>query len=301
MNPSMTLSALIAQSAQQLDAAHTAGNLSFGHGTTNAADEAAWLVLWKLGLPLDTDLSDEVHNLELPATQVASVQAFIEHRIASRKPAAYLTHEAWLQGVSFYIDERAIVPRSLIAEVLALGIDPWLDPNTTRVLDLCTGNGSLGILAALAFPDITVQGLDLSKDALAVAQINIERHGLEDRMTLAESDGLAKADGVFDLILCNPPYVNAQSMTELPAEFKAEPVLALAGGDDGMDFIRQMLRDAPAHMRENAVLVLEIGHERDYFEAAFPHLDVVWLSTSAGDDQVLLLTRQAIVEGANNK
>ena len=302
MNPSLTLSALIAQSAQQLDAAHTAGNLSFGHGTTNAADEAAWLVLWKLGLPLDTDVSDPTHNIELPAAQVASVKAFIEHRIASRKPAAYLMQEAWLQGVSFYIDERAIVPRSLIAEVLAEGsIDPWLDPNTTRVLDLCTGNGSLGILAALAFPDITVQGLDLSKDALAVARINIERHGLEGRMTLAESDGLKNADGVFDLILCNPPYVNAQSMSELPAEFKAEPALALAGGDDGMDFIRQMLRDAPAHMSEHAVLVLEIGHERDYFEAAFPNLDVVWLSTSAGDDQVLLLTRQAIVEGANKK
>jgi ribosomal protein L3 glutamine methyltransferase len=294
----MKLSTLIQQCAEHL----TQAQVAFGHGTTNAADEAAWLVLWKLGLPLDTDVSDEAHNLELPATQVASVQAFIEHRIASRKPAAYLTQEAWLQGVSFYIDERAIVPRSLIAEVLAEGsIDPWLDPNTTRVLDLCTGNGSLGILAALAFPDITVQGLDLSKDALAVAQINIERHGLEGRMTLAESDGLAQADGVFDLILCNPPYVNAQSMSELPAEFKAEPALALAGGDDGMDFIRQMLRDAPAHMSEHAVLVLEIGHERDYFEAAFPNLDVVWLSTSAGDDQVLLLTRQAIVEGANNK
>jgi len=301
MNPSMTLSALIAQSAQQLESAHKAGNLSFGHGTTHAADEAAWLVLWKLGLPLDTDVSDAAQNIDLPATQVTSVEAFIQHRIASRKPAAYLTHEAWLQGVSFYIDERAIVPRSLIAEVIAQGnIDPWLDPHTTRVLDLCTGNGSLGILAALAFPDITVQGLDLSKDALAVAQINIARHGLEDRMTLAESDGLTEADGVFDLILCNPPYVNAHSMSELPAEFKAEPTLALAGGDDGMDFIRQMLRDAPAHMREHAVLVLEIGHERDYFETAFPFLDVVWLSTSAGDDQVLLLTRQAIVEGVNH-
>lgn len=302
MNPSMTLSALIAQSAQQLDAAYASGNLSFGHGTTNAADEAAWLVLWKLGLPLDTDVSDEAHSTELSAAQIAEVQAFIEHRIASRKPAAYLTQEAWLQGVSFYIDERAIVPRSLIAEVLAEGsIDPWLDPNTTRVLDLCTGNGSLGILAALAFPDITVQGLDLSKDALEVAHINIALHSLQGRMKLAESDGLAKAEGVFDLILCNPPYVNAQSMSELPAEFKAEPALALAGGDDGMDFIRQMLRDAPAHMSEHAVLVLEIGHERDYFEAAFAHLDVVWLSTSAGDDQVLLLTRQAIVEGANTQ
>ncbi len=299
MTTPISLSALIAQSAQQLEAAHAAGQLSFGHGTTNATDEAAWLVLWKLGLPLDTDVSDDVHNVALTETQVHDVQAFIAQRIATRQPAAYLTQEAWLQGVSFYIDERAIVPRSLIAEVLAEGsIDPWLDPHTTRVLDLCTGNGSLGILAALAFPDITVQGLDLSKDALAVAQINIERHGLQGRMTLTESDGLQQAEGLFDLILCNPPYVNAQSMAELPAEFKAEPELALAGGLDGMDFIRQMLRDAPNHMTEHAVLVLEIGHERPFFEAAFPHLDVVWLSTSAGDDQVLLLTRQALIEGA---
>jgi ribosomal protein L3 glutamine methyltransferase len=294
----MKLSSLIQQCAEQL----TQAQVAFGQGTTNAADEAAWLVLWALGLPLDTDVLDDAFNVELTSAQVAKAQALIAQRISSRKPAAYLTQEAWLQGVSFYIDERAIVPRSLIAEVLAEGnIDPWLDPNTTRVLDLCTGNGSLGILAALAFPDITVQGLDLSTDALAVAQINIERHGLEGRMTLAESDGLAKADGVFDLILCNPPYVNAHSMTELPAEFKAEPALALAGGDDGMDFIRQLLRDAPAHMSENAVLVLEIGHERDYFETAFPSLDVVWLSTSAGDDQVLLLTRQAIAESAFTK
>jgi len=165
---------------------------------------------------------------------------------------------------------------------------------------LCTGNGSLGILAALAYPEVSVLGLDLSKDALAVAQINIERHGLESRMQLAQSDGLAQADGRFDLIVCNPPYVNDQSMAALPPEFKAEPTLALAGGTDGMDFVRQLLRDAPAHMNEHGLLVLEIGHERDYFEAAFPHLDVVWLSTSAGDDQVLLLTRQAISESALN-
>ena len=297
MNPSMTLSALIAQSAQQLDAAHAAGQLSFGQGTTNAADEAAWLVLWQLGLPLDTDFTDAAHDVALSPDQIDAVQALIAQRIATRKPAAYLTQEAWLQGVSFYIDERAIVPRSLIAEALADGsIDPWLHPNTSRVLDLCTGNGSLGILAALAFPDVTVLGLDLSKDALAVAHINVARHGLQDRVTLTESDGLQNADGVFDLILCNPPYVNAQSMSELPAEFKAEPELALAGGNDGMDFIRTLLRDAPAHMSEHAVLVLEIGHERPYFEAAFPSLDVVWLSTSAGDDQVLLVSRQALLE-----
>ena len=299
MAASLTLSALVAHSAQQLEAAHAAGQLSFGQGTTNADDEAAWLVLWRLGLALDIDWSDPAYDVAVLPEQVADVQALIKQRIDSRQPAAYLTQEAWLQGVSFYIDERAIVPRSLIAEVLAQGnIDPWLDPHTTRVLDLCTGNGSLGILAALAFPDITVVGLDLSKDALEVARINIERHGLQARMTLTESDGLRQAEGVFDLIVCNPPYVNSQSMAQLPDEFKAEPSLALAGGDDGMDFIRQLLRDAPAHMSEHAVLVLEIGHERDHFEAAFPHLDVVWLSTSAGDDQVLLLTHTALTQGA---
>jgi ribosomal protein L3 glutamine methyltransferase len=287
----MNLSSLIQQSAEQL----TQAQVAFGHGTTNAADEAAWLVLWALGLPLDTDVSDDALNAELTSGQVATVQSLIAQRISSRKPAAYLTPEAWLQGVSFYIDERAIVPRSLIAEVLAEGsIDPWLDPSATRVLDLCTGNGSLGILAALAYPNITVLGLDLSKDALAVAQINIERHGLAGRMTLAESDGLAKADGVFDLILCNPPYVNAKSMSELPAEFKCEPALALAGGSDGMDFVRSLLRDVAAQLSPQGVLVLEIGNERPYFEAAFPLLEVVWLETSAGEDQVCLITHASL-------
>ena len=293
----MNLSKLIQLVAEQLSQA----GVAFGQGTTTAEDEAAWLVLWKLGLPLDTDFNDVARQTELSPTQIEHVQALIAQRIERRQPAAYLTQEAWLQGVSFYIDERAIVPRSLIAEVLAEGsIDPWLDPNSKRVLDLCTGNGSLGILAALAYPEVSVLGLDLSKDALAVAEINIERHGLESRMQLAQSDGLAQADGRFDLIVCNPPYVNDQSMAALPPEFKAEPTLALAGGTDGMDFVRQLLRDAPAHMNEHGLLVLEIGHERDYFEAAFPHLDVVWLSTSAGDDQVLLLTRQAITESAVN-
>lgn len=287
----MNLSSLIQQSAAQL----TQAQVAFGHGTTNAADEAAWLVLWALGLPLDTDVSDDPFNIQLTSAQVATAQSLIAQRISSRKPAAYLTKEAWLQGVSFYIDERAIVPRSLIAEVLAEGgIDPWLDPSATRVLDLCTGNGSLGILAALAYPNITVLGLDLSKDALAVAQINIERHGLAGRMTLAESDGLAKADGVFDLILCNPPYVNAKSMSELPAEFKCEPALALAGGSDGMDFVRSLLRDVASQLSPQGVLVLEIGNERPYFEAAFPLLEVVWLETSAGEDQVCLITHASL-------
>jgi ribosomal protein L3 glutamine methyltransferase len=193
------------------------------------------------------------------------------------------------------VDERAIVPRSFIAELIAGGgIDELLSDQTRRVLDLCTGNGSLAVLAAMAWPEVEVTGADLSPDALAVARVNVDRHGLQERITLAQSDGLAALPGPWDLILCNPPYVNAASMAALPPEYRAEPALALAGGTDGMDFIRQLLADAPARMGENAVLVLEIGNERPYFEAAFPLLPVFWLETSAGEDQVLLITRQAL-------
>ncbi|WP_027474572.1 50S ribosomal protein L3 N(5)-glutamine methyltransferase [Curvibacter gracilis] len=292
-----TVLGLIEQARQQLEAA----GVAFGHGTTNAFDEAAWLVLWQLGLPLDSPLGGEPEGEPSVADQVvlpedaARVQALIERRISSRQPAAYLTREAWLQGVPFYVDERAIVPRSFIAELIADGsIDPWLDANTHRVLDLCTGNGSLAVLAAMAWPEIVVEGADLSPDALAVARINVDRHGLQDRITLKTSDGLSALPGPYDLILCNPPYVNAQSMAELPAEYLAEPEMALAGGSDGMDFIRQLLRDAPDRLSEQGVLVLEIGNERAYFEAAFPDLPVFWLETSAGDDQVLLVTREAL-------
>jgi len=279
----MTLYDLIAQAAQRLQAA----GVAFGHGTTNAFDEAAWLVLWQLGLPLDTDLQAEGAREVEPEAALA----LIEQRIATRQPAAYLTHEAWLQGLPFYVDERAIVPRSFIAELIAdAGIDPWLSETTTKVLDLCTGNGSLAVLAALAWPEVRVTGADLSADALAVARINVERHGLLERITLIESDGLANCPGPWDLVLCNPPYVNAASMAALPPEFRAEPELALASGSDGMDFCRQLLRDLPERLSPSGVLVLEIGHERAYFEAAFPQLQPVWLSTSAGDDQVLLLT-----------
>ena len=287
----LNLSALIAQSAQRL----TESNVAFGHGTQSAFDEAVWLVLWRLDLPLDTDL-DEVADQAITPEQQAACIALIEERIATRKPAAYLTREAWLQGVSFYIDERAIVPRSLIAEVLADGtIDAWLSDQTTQVLDLCTGNGSLAVLAALAWPEVHVTGADISDDALAVATINVERHALQERVNLVHSDGLSALAGPFDLILCNPPYVCQASMDALPAEYRAEPKLALAGGADGMDFVRQLLRDAPARMTENAVLVLEIGNECEHFEAAFPDLEVAWLDTSSGEDQVLLLTREALM------
>jgi len=286
----LKLISCIETQAARLDQA----GLFFGHGTTNAFDEAAWLALWRLGLPLDA--LDEHAERELTEAEQAAIAALVDERIATRKPAAYLTGEAWLQGVPFTIDERAIVPRSFIAELIAdASIDPWLGEDTRRVLDLCTGNGSLAVLAAMAWPEIEVDALDLSEDALAVAKLNVERHGLAERIRLLQGDGLKGAQGPYDLILCNPPYVNSQSMAALPAEYQAEPELALAGGSDGMDFIRELLRAAPAALNENGVLVLEIGNERTFFEAAFPELEVVWMETSSGADQVLLLTREALL------
>lgn len=286
----MTLQDVLAGAVARLEAAQ----LAYGHGTTNARDEAIWLVLWQLGLPLDGDL-DEMAELPISEDDALAVAELVTRRIETRLPAAYLTHEAWLQGVPFYIDQRAIVPRSFIAELIAEGgFDAWLSEDTRQVLDLCTGNGSLAVLAAMAWPEVQVTGADLSPDALAVARINVERHGLQERITLVESDGLARCPGPWDLVLCNPPYVNAQSMAALPAEYRAEPELALAGGTDGMDFVRALLRDLPSRLSSHGVLVLEIGNERAHFEAAFPQLEAVWLSTSAGDDQVLLLTADAL-------
>ena len=314
----MTLIELIEQSAAELEHAGAA----FGHGTTNAFDEAAWLVLWQLGLPLDANLDTtpeippdtapdtrpnpsvsgpvSLANRPIALGEYAQVATILKARVHLRKPAAYLTHEAWLQGVPFYVDERAIVPRSFIAELLVDGtIDAWLGEHTGRVLDLCTGNGSLAVLAAMAYPEVQVDASDVSTDALEVARINVAKHALQDRIAVLLSDGLPSTQGPYDLILCNPPYVNAHSMALLPAEYRSEPALALDGnrdgGTDGMDFIRTLLRDAPAHMTPHAVLVLEIGNERAHFEAAFPRLEVVWLPTSAGMDQVLLVTVDALL------
>jgi len=282
----MTLLELVQQAEQRLQAA----GVAFGHGTTNAFDEAAWLVLWKLQLPLDA--LDEHAAREVSEAEAAGVATLVQQRIDTRKPAAYLTGEAWLQGVPFFVDERVIVPRSLIAEPLAEGtLDSWLSERTQKVLDLCTGNCSLAVLAAMAWPEVSVLATDLSADALAVARRNVERHGLSDRITLAQGNGFAAAPGTFDLILCNPPYVNATSMDALPAEFKAEPAVALQGGRDGMDFIRTLIRQARAHLSPIGLLVLEIGHEYGHFHRAFPRLPVVGLPTSLGDEQVLLIHR----------
>lgn len=303
----MDLKQLIQTSADQLEQAQ----IAYGQGTLTAIDEATWLVLWQLQLPLDLDLTDDLQQLQaqvlawqpkldvvnLSLANVQACQALIAKRIQTRKPAAYLTQEAWLQGISFYVDERSIVPRSFIAELIADGaFDGWLSESSHSFLDLCTGNGSLAILCAMAYPDIQVTAADISKDALDVAKINVEKHQLTDRIKLVESDGLKNLSQKFDCIICNPPYVCEASMQKLPEEFLAEPSLALAGGSDGMDFIQEMLIDLPVHMNDQAILVLEIGNEREHFEAAFPRLEAVWLDTSAGEDQVLLLTKEALLK-----
>ena len=289
----VTVLAIIELMADQLDEAGLSFANGYGQGTTNAFDEASWLVLWQLGLAIDA--LDEVQHQTIKADDVADLVMLVEKRIRTRQPAAYLTHEAWLLGVPFYVDERVIIPRSLIAEVLFDGsIDPWLGEHTTRVLDLCTGNGSLAVLAAMVYPDVVVDASDISGDALAVARINVDKHDLSNRITLVESDGLAACTGPYDLIICNPPYVNTASMAALPAEFLAEPAQALAGGTDGMDFVRHLFQTVIGYMSENAVLVLEIGHEKSHFNQAFPEVEPLWLGTSAGDEQVLLLTRDQL-------
>ena len=301
MSATSTIGSLIAHYSAALQNAQ----VGYGHGTENAHDEATWLLLWRLGLPLDSPLAgpDSIENRPVTPAEQAQIAILFEARIQTRKPAAYLTREAWLQGVPFYVDERSIVPRSFIAELIADpeqsgALDYWLGAHTQHVLDLCTGNASLAVLAAMAWPDVLVDAADISPDALAVARINVDKHALAQRIRLLHSDGLQALTGPehrYDLILCNPPYVNSASMAALPAEYLAEPALALAGGADGMDFIRHLLQGAPSRMNEGAVLVLEIGNERAHFEAAFPTLEVLWLETSAGYDQVLLVTRQALL------
>jgi len=285
----MKLTQLIQQGADQLARAKVA----YGHGTQNAHDEATWLILWQLKLPLNLEVTD---TMQVKAADETACLALIEKRIQTRKPAAYLTQETWLQGIPFYVDERSIVPRSFIAELIVEGaFDAWLSQSSHAFLDLCTGNGSLAVICAMAYPDISVLAADISPEALAVAKINVDRHQLADRIQLLQSDGLGHVEGRFDCIVCNPPYVCQASMNALPEEYKAEPPLALAGGADGMDFVRRLLVDLPVFMNDQAILVLEIGNERAHFETAFPNLEAVWLETSAGEDQVLLVTREALM------
>ncbi len=274
-------------------------NLFFGHGTDNAWDEAAYLLLHTLHLPLDR--LDPFMEARLTATERAAVLDTIRRRIDERVPASYLTHEAWLGERRFYVDQRVIVPRSHIAELLEDQLSPWIeDPwAVRRALDLCTGSGCLAILAAIAFPEAQVDAIDLSPDALQVARRNVTDYGLESRVHLIESDAFTAIDSQrYDLIISNPPYVNAESMAELPDEYRREPELALASGEDGLDFTRIILSKAADHLNPGGVLVVEIGHNRDALEDAFPETPFVWLDTAAGDDFVFLLRREDLPRAA---
>jgi ribosomal protein L3 glutamine methyltransferase len=267
--------------------------LSFGHGSDNAFDEAAYLILHTLHLPLDR--LEPFLDASLTHGEAEEVQAVIERRVKERLPAAYLTHEAWLGAHRFYVDERVIVPRSHIAELLHEQLVPWLDdPEAVgSALDLCTGSGCLAILAALAFPNAGVDAVDLSRDALDVAEKNVADYGLVDRIELIESDLFAALDGrTYDLILSNPPYVNAESVAALPPEYLAEPALALGSGEDGLDATRQILAQAKQHLNPGGLLVVEIGHNREVLEAAYPALPFTWLDTASGDQFVFMLRRE---------
>ncbi|GAB1848930.1 50S ribosomal protein L3 N(5)-glutamine methyltransferase [Achromobacter xylosoxidans] len=287
----LTLRDLIRYGVSRLNAAQVA----LGHGSDNAWDETVYLVLHALHLPLDTlepfldaRVLDEERNRVLD---------LIDRRVTERVPAAYLTNEAWLRGHRFYVDARVIVPRSPIAELLDEGLSPWVQDAQAvdSVLDMCTGSGCLAILSALAFPYAQVDAVDVSPDALEVARRNVDDFGLADRLALHQSDLFdSLPERQYDVIVCNPPYVNSGSMDVLPQEYRHEPQLALAGGTDGMDLVRRILQAAPRYLSENGVLVLEIGHERDFFEAAFPELSPVWLDTEQASDQLLLLTREQL-------
>jgi ribosomal protein L3 glutamine methyltransferase len=272
--------------------------LTFGHGTTNAYDEAAYLLLHALHLPLDR--LEPFLDAHLTQPERAQLAQLFARRIDERVPAAYLTREAWLGEFRFHVDERVIIPRSFIADLLAGGLDPFIrDPSSvTSALDLCTGSGCLAILLAHAYPNADVDAADVSSDALAVAQRNVSDYGLAARINLIRSDLFQNLpEKSYDLIISNPPYVTAVAMESLPAEYRHEPALALDGGDDGMDAVRVIVREAPRFLSPDGVLVVEVGHNRDAAEAAFPRLPFTWLATSDVEDGVFMLKRKELVAG----
>ena len=273
--------------------------LFFGHGSDNAWDEAAYLLLHTLHLPIDR--LEPFMDARLTGGERADVLEVIGRRISERVPAAYITHEAWLGDYRFYVDERVIVPRSHIAELLREQLSPWVDdPWAVRnVLDMCTGSACLAILAAHAFPEAKVDAVDISPDALVVARRNVDDYDLTTRLRLMESNAFAALEGkVYDVIISNPPYVNAESMRALPEEYRREPELALASGEDGLDFVRILLKEAAKHLARKGLLIVEIGHNRDALEMAFPDTSFTWLDTSAGDENVFMLRREDLPAGA---
>lgn len=286
-HPFLTVRDLVRYAVSRFNASH----LVFGHGSDNAYDEAVYLVLHGLHLPLD--LLEPFLDARLLPAETEAVLHLIERRVRERVPVAYLTNEAWMHGLRFYVDQRTIVPRSFIGELLQEGLEPWLpDPDgVADLLELCTGSGCLAVLMAHAYPGAHIDAVDLSPDALEVARRNVAEHDLADRIALHEGDLYAPlpAGKRYDAIFTNPPYVNETSMQALPPEYLAEPRMALAGGDDGMDIVRRIIAGARSRLNPGGVLIVEIGNERANVEAAFADLEIVWLPTSAGDDQVFLV------------
>jgi ribosomal protein L3 glutamine methyltransferase len=288
MNTEITLEVSWQELTEKLDLA----GLSYGHGAIDAQSEALWIIATALGFPPE-DAADALDTIITPDIQT-KIDAWTNERITSRKPLAYILGEAWLMGIPFYCDERSIVPRSFIAELIVDGhLEPWLPPSA-KVLDLCTGNGSLAILMALSCPDVAVSGSDISMQALSLAAKNIDRHNLSEQIEVYQGDLFESLPSpnegnLFDLIICNPPYVNATSMANLPAEYHAEPEISLAGGPDGMDIIRKIIANAKDYLKPEGALVIEVGNEAKNFSDAFPEIPVTWLEVSAGDDQVLLI------------
>lgn len=273
-----------------------ASDIFYGHGTDNAYDEAVWLIMSGLHLPHDT--LNNFLDAKLTSGERTKLAGFIEQRISKHKPTAYLLKEAWLQGYKFYVDERVLIPRSFIAELLVNdGLQPWIEyPElVTSAADICTGSGCLGVLLADAFPDASIDVVDISPDAIDVCNINIANYGLQDRVTAIQSDMFSALKGKkYDLIISNPPYVDAPSMAELPAEYRNEPQLALGSGVAGLDHTHTILREAANYLNEDGILIVEIGHNRDALLEAYPNLPFTWLEVSSGDEFVFLLTKSQL-------
>jgi len=273
-----------------------ASDIFYGHGTDNAYDEAVWLVMSALHLPMDT--LNNFFDARITNAERSKLSQLLEQRISSHTPTAYLVKEAWLQGLKFFVDERVLVPRSFIAELLNDDLSPWIEyPELVEsAADICTGSGCLGIMLASALPNAAVDVVDISTDALDVANINIANYGLEDQITAIQSDMFTALKGrKYDVIISNPPYVDAPSMAELPAEYRNEPKIALGSGNDGLDHTHTLLREAGHYLNENGILIVEIGHNRDALQAAYPNIAFNWLEVSSGNEFVFLLTKAQLL------
>ncbi|MZR61607.1 50S ribosomal protein L3 N(5)-glutamine methyltransferase [Alcanivorax sp. DP30] len=271
------------------------GGVFFGHGSDDPWDEALALLMHVLVLPVNSD--PRILDARLLPSEISAYVDLLMRRINDRMPVPYLTGEAWFCGLPFTVDERVLIPRSPLAELIEQSFTPWVDPNQVHaVLDLCTGSGCIAIACAYAFEHARVDGSDISDDALAVFAANIARHGVEDQVQALKSDGLATVNGPYDLIVSNPPYVDAMDMASLPDEYRHEPELALASGDDGLDFTRQLLRDAPDQLTEQGVLIVEVGNSMEAMMQEWPEVPFFWFEFERGGHGVFMLTRQQLLE-----